>query len=328
MTGGPSGTASNGAWTNSDGALDMNGFSQTVAGLAVGGTQLASNQYIFNNASGTISTLRGKRHGHAEQRVRRCHQRQYLGNGHGGLGVTGGALNLTGVGNTYSGGTTVTGAPCRLTMPPAVRLRAPAQSTSVAAVSWLRYEHHDRFFTRGASYLTYGPGGQGNITGPVTIASGGHLAPGNSGVGTITVAQLTLQSGSQIDYDFDSINSVNDLTIVSTAGGLTLNGGVVNLYTVGTVNPFAVVGTYDLISYVTSLNGAITNLSVGDQQAGFTYTFNNDATDHLIQLVIATAVGPMTPDRARGRCSSRVRRCWDLPAAPFGQEQLSKFDST
>jgi fibronectin-binding autotransporter adhesin len=137
----------------------------------------------------------------------------------------------------------------------------------------------------GATSTIYSPG-VGAVTGPVTLFSGGALAPGNAGIGTMTLGAFTINSGGLLNYEFSG--SANDFT---SAGALTLNGGTFNLYAVGTTNPFAAVGTYDLIGY-TSLTGAATSLTVGDEVAGYSYTFVNDTADDLVQLDVTAAAAP------------------------------------
>jgi hypothetical protein len=129
----------------------------------------------------------------------------------------------------------------------------------------------------------------GIISGPLTIESGAHLAPGNS-VGTLTTASLTLDAGSLLDYEFNS--TANDFTAVTAVGGLTLNGGAFNLYQENTTAAFDTPGTYNLIGYTGGFSGSIGNLSIANPQGGFSYTFINDSTDGLIQLQIGTVPEP------------------------------------
>ena len=103
------------AWGASDYALDLNGFNQTVAGLATYQNRTAANQMIGNWANGTTSTLT----------IGGTTTNITGGNGSFGGTITNGfymssgtvalvlngngspaAANLTGV-NSYSGGTTV-----------------------------------------------------------------------------------------------------------------------------------------------------------------------------------------------------------------------------
>jgi len=108
-------------------------------------------------------------------------------------------------------------------------------------------------------------GGGGIVGGSVTIANGGTLAPGNS-PGTLTIAgDLSLASGSLLDYEFGHSNVVggplNDLTVVG--GNLTLDG-TINV----TVTPGGNfdTGVYRILSY----GGALTDngLALGAMPAG------------------------------------------------------------
>ena len=79
-------------------------------------------------------------------------------------------------------------------------------------------------------------GGIGNITAPVSILSGGILSPGDAGishgagtgVGTLAATTVSLAAGSIVNYDFSP--AANDLTNITTANGLTVAGGGIDLY--------------------------------------------------------------------------------------------------
>ena len=143
--------------------------------------------------------------------------------------------------NSYSGTTTVSGGTLRINGDQS----AATGLTSVASGATL--------------------GGTGKIGGSVTIANGGTLAPGNS-PGTITIAgDLTLNSGSLLDYEFGEANVVggplNDLTKVG--GNLVLDGAInVTVTAGGNFDP----GVYRVVSY----GGTLTDngLSVGTIPAG------------------------------------------------------------
>ena len=85
----------------------------------------------------------------------------------------------------------------------------------------------------------------------MTVADGGHLAPGHS-AGTLTVGALVLGAGSLLDYEFalpDVVGGgVNDLTVVT--GALTLDG-TLNLADAGGFSQ----GVYRVIDY----GGALTD---------------------------------------------------------------------
>ena len=125
-------------------------------------------------------------------------------------------------------------------------------------------------------------GGDGTISGAVSINSGGVLAPGAS-PGTITLNDdLTLNAGAMLDYELDTPDvvggGVNDLTVVT--GDLIL-GGVLNITDLG---GFAE-GSYTLIQ----VTGAITDngLTIGMLPPGFEASITVTANEVILN---ATAV--------------------------------------
>ena len=110
-------------------------------------------------------------------------------------------------------------------------------------------------------------GGTGTMAGPVTIQNGGTLAPGDA-PGTLTVATLTLNSGSILNYKLGTPNGVNDL--VNVNGNLTL-AGKLNIMDLGGFGS----GVYRLFNYT----GSLTNigLTLNSLPNGFT------PSDFLVQ---------------------------------------------
>jgi autotransporter-associated beta strand protein len=136
-------------------------------------------------------------------------------------------------------------------------------------------------------------GGNGSASGTVTIASGAILAPGNS-IGTITVGGLTLDAGANLHYE---IGAGNDTTVVTASSGLVINGGAVTLFQENTTNPFAAVGTYNLIQYTGSIGGAgISSLSVANPQAGFNYAFGTSGGYVTLSITASGAIGDWNLD--------------------------------
>ncbi|MCM3879179.1 MAG: autotransporter-associated beta strand repeat-containing protein, partial [Vicinamibacterales bacterium] len=125
-------------------------------------------------------------------------------------------------------------------------------------------------------------GGVGTIAGPVTIESGGTLAPGLS-PGTLTVGALNLLPGSILDYELATAgvvgSGINDLVIVT--GDLTLDGTL----NVSGLSGFGV-GTYRLIDY----GGAFTDndLGFGMLPVGYSYQLNA-ASPGQVNLVVSLA---------------------------------------
>lgn len=165
--------------------------------------------------------------------------------------------------NDYSGGTTVNVG--------TLLANAPTSSTGSGSV----------VVNTGASL-----GGTGAIAGAANITSGANLAPGTS-VGTLTVGILNLNAGSTATYEF-STTPDNDKTVVTTSGGLTIDGGAITLYQEGTTIPFTTPGTYNLIGYSGSIGGAgVSALTVANPQPGFSYNFGT--TGGFVTLTIATS---------------------------------------
>ncbi len=125
-----------------------------------------------------------------------------------------------------------------------------------------------------------GLGGNGTITGTVTINTGGHLTPGTS-VGVLTVGSLTLASNSNLDYELGT-PAASDKTIITSTDGLTVNGGIVSI----TAATGFGAGEYPLLAYNGSFAGSIANLSTGSVPNGFTYTFLNNTAAHSIDLLV------------------------------------------
>ena len=114
-------------------------------------------------------------------------------------------------------------------------------------------------------------------------------------MGTNTVGSLTLDSGSTNVWEFSG--TVNDTTVVSSSGGLTINGGTFELYQAGTTTPFTVAGTYNLIQYSGGINGTgISAFSVGNPQTGYTYAFGSSGGYVTLTIGVVSSVNIGTWD--------------------------------
>jgi fibronectin-binding autotransporter adhesin len=174
-----------------------------------------------------------------------------------------GKLTLTAA-STYSGGTTVSAGTL-------LAGNTTGSATGGGAVS----------VTSGATI-----GGSGNIAGTVTLTSGAHLTPGNTAsgsIGTITLGGLSLTSNCALDYELGTPAS-SDLTIITTAGGLSLTGG-------GTLNITSLsgfdVGEYRLLDYTGTFTGSPSNLTIGQAPPGFVYSIIDNPATTSIDVVVS-----------------------------------------
>jgi autotransporter-associated beta strand protein len=174
----------------------------------------------------------------------------------GNLTKTGtGTMELNTAANTYTGATNVNAGTLRV-------------NGSLAASSAVTVHN-------GATL-----GGSGHISGPVTIMSGGTLAPGNS-AGTLTVQSLNLDSGSLLDYELGTPgvvgSGVNDLTVVTS--DLTLDGTL----NITALSGFGV-GVYRIFDY----GGILTDngLALGSVPLGLGFALDLSTPDQ-VNLVVS-----------------------------------------
>ena len=154
-------------------------------------------------------------------------------------GQTGGSLDKIGTGtltlsnnNTYTGGTTIEAGALSVNG----SIQGPAEVKSGATLK-----------------------GTGTIFGTVTVDPGGILSPGNS-PGTITMRSLLLANTSILDFE---LGTVSDKVIVTTSGGLTLDG-ILNISDSGGFNP---TNAYVLFNYTGPLTD--NGLQIGTVPAGY-----------------------------------------------------------
>lgn len=184
--------------------------------------------------------------------------------------ASGGALTKIGAGtltlgrdNTYSGGTTVNEGTLAVT-------NTTGSGTGTGAVT-----------LNAGGFL----GGTGTVTGPVTVKTGGGVAPG-MGQGTLTVGSITFAPDSLLNFEITD-SSAGDRLVVTNPGGLTINGGDVNLFVPGSTTAFTANGVYNLIGYSGTIGGTgVSALSVLNSVAGKSYAFGENAG--FVTLAVTT----------------------------------------
>jgi len=159
-------------------------------------------------------------------------------------------------------------------------------------------------------------GGTGTISSPVTIGNGGLLAPATATTtGKITFSSLTLAAGSALALELGVV--ARDQIEITTAGGLTIDGGALSLYADGGVNALTTNGTYTLFTYSGSFAGSLNNLSVANSAPGKAYSVAD--VSGTIALTIGTATTSAWTAGAGDGVWGTVGN-WDntIPPATFG----------
>jgi fibronectin-binding autotransporter adhesin len=122
--------------------------------------------------------------------------------------------------------------------------------------------------------------GSGSV-GSVTVNGGGHIAPGVSGVGTLTDLGLTLDSGAILDYDLDT-PAASDLISMSSSI-LALNGQQFADFNFNALAGFGP-GTYTLID-AGSISGTGLGGTVTGQISGLDATLMVSGNDLVLNVV-------------------------------------------
>lgn len=158
--------------------------------------------------------------------------------------------------------------------------------------------------------------GSGSLAGTTSINTGGTLAPGDTGTGNLSFANLTLNSGSTLKLG--ATPSANK-AVVQTAGTLTLASGISV-----DVNGFSTDGTYDIID-ITGANppsgSAATAFTAINTSGGKVYTFGSSAT--AITMTISGS-DPTNFWNVDGGGSWNVAGNWTKGAAPNAIGAIAK----
>ncbi len=128
-------------------------------------------------------------------------------------------------------------------------------------------------------------GGNGLIEGPVTIQSGGRLAPGTS-IGVLTISNSLSLSGTTI-MELNTTVGTNDL--VRGMSSVTY-GGRLTLSTVGTITASNAFKLFSADSYA----GAFTAFTPASPGSGLAWNTNTLATDGILRVSAVVSTNPVT----------------------------------
>ncbi len=276
---------------NSSGLLSLNGVNGTIGALNTS-TVVANTTPLLQNANGTpaVLTIDSTAGGIYAGGIQN-------GSGGGSFGIvkTGsGTQTLSGI-NTYTGPTTISNG--------TLLVKSNINSSSSILVGG------SGILDVTTSGLTIASGntlsGTGSALGSIIAGAGANLTPHTLGtVGTLTIGALTLNSGSNLNFDLSGTSGVSDL--LSVTGALTLGTGLnVNLAGAGaglTGNSYTVFN-YGTVSGFSPSNFSIASGGFG----GLTYTFA-DTGSGAITLTIGGALA------ANGTWNQTVGGSWNSPA--------------
>ena len=224
-TAGSGGVSAGGA--SSAGTFDLDGNSQSVAGLNTEGTGSYTSDIVTNNGSSSPATLTVTGGGTFAGVIQN-------GSSATALTVSGGTLTLSGA-NTYTGGTTISSGTLQIT--------GSTASTGTVAVS------------SGATLSGTGS------TGVVTVSGGGNVNLQDSAIDHLTVAGLTTggSPASTLLFDLQTMSGATTVDSIIDSGNLTLNSSTtINIGNLtGTTS--LINGTYTLIAVTgtTTINGTL-----------------------------------------------------------------------
>lgn len=190
------------------------------------------------------------------------------GAGAGGLIKAGSGKLLLSAANDFSGGTLVSAGTLAVT-------NAAGSATGSGSLSI------------GASGVLTGTG---SVAGTVSTVAGSKIIPGNSAVGTLTAGGLSLVPGAILDVELTA-GVGGDKLVVTGSNGLSITGGSVRLFEVGTETPFSTPGTYTLIDFAGSVQGVgAASLSVSNSVPGYNYSFGVSGQSVVLTISLASSL--------------------------------------
>ena len=170
--------------------------------------------------------------------------------------------------------------------------------------------------------------GTGSVLGSVTLNNAAVVTPGGVGAfGTLTVGNLTANSGSSTNFELSPVSGGNDEIAVTSALTFGSTGGLFNLYT-STGAPLASTGIFTLFTYGSGVNlGDLGTASILNPVAGLTYTFTEPSNDVVLTIGGATlTIANWILDTSPGDWTSTNN--WNGSVVPNGVGTTANFIDT
>lgn len=174
-------------------------------------------------------------------------------------------------------------------------------------------------------------GGTGKITGSthsvVNANAGSTIAPGNDGVGTLSIGKLNLAADSTIIWEANN-TSDSDKIAITNASGLVINGGTIKLYQPGTTTPFSAPGVYTLFSLTApaTIGGAgVSALAIDESTkvSGRSYSITQGTDAITLSIIDGSIVSRDWINDASGLWSSASN--WTGGVVPDGSSSIARI---
>jgi autotransporter-associated beta strand protein len=155
-------------------------------------------------------------------------------------------------------------------------------------------------------------GGAGSITGPVSVAAGGIIEPGDS-PGTLSTGALSLVAGSTMTYELAAANTVgggvNDLVAITGNLSAPASGVVVNIQGLPGFGLPVGGSTYTLMTYTGSLTGSAASFQLGFAPSFVTgATFDTTSSPGAVLITVVPTPGSFGILGIAGVLAARRRR--------------------
>ena len=153
-------------------------------------------------------------------------------------------------------------------------------------------------------------GGGGRIGGTLTNSSGGTVGPGTS-AGVLSVqGNYVQQSGSTLAIELGGLMEGEQYDVLNVTGGITLNGGTLNVTLVNGFSP-ALNNSFDILDFASMAGGGFTTLNLPGGAASWN-------TSQLLTTGMITFVGLGGDYNGDGKVNAADYVLWRKNPANFG----------